>query len=93
MSTPDQPLTRKQLREIQRTGATPVIDPDAAAVVEDEPAADASAPTHPPVSAVEPSMWAPEVASVDAPGAAGSASDSSTSARRSRHASARACRI
>ena len=76
MSTPDQPLTRKQLREIQRTGATPVIDPDAAAVVEDEPAADASAPTHPPVSAVEPSMWAPEVASVDAPGAA----DLSTSA-------------
>ena len=71
MSTPDQPLTRKQLREIQRTGATPVIDPDAASPVQDEPVADASAPAHQPVAAVEPNMWAPEIASVDAPGAVG----------------------
>ncbi len=49
MSTPEQPdtpaLTRKQLRQIRNTGATPVVTPDAA------PAPAPAAPTPPPTSA------------------------------------------
>ena len=71
MSTPDQPgrpgLTRKQLREIRMTGATPVVVSDADAPEADAPEADGATtpesaspePVAPPVSAVLPAVDAP----------------------------------
>jgi hypothetical protein len=56
MSTPEQPdtppLTRKQLRDLRNTGATPVITPDAAAdaASETESAAEQPAPVAPPAA-------------------------------------------
>lgn len=46
MSTPEQPatpaLTRKQLRDIRNTGATPIISADAPATADDEPISEAT---------------------------------------------------
>ncbi len=54
MSTPEQPLTRKQLRELQRTGAMPVPEPSAP---ESKPEPDSTpepAPAPTPARAAEP---------------------------------------
>lgn len=62
MSTPDQPgsppLTRRQIREIRNTGATPIIDPDTTPA----PAPDATASAPEPVvtEAPAPTVSAPE---------------------------------
>lgn len=38
MSTPEQPLTRRQLKEMRRTGALPVVDPEKAQAPAEQPA-------------------------------------------------------
>lgn len=74
MSTPDQPdgpgLTRKQLREIRMTGATPVIDPDAANLANDVPAAAEPEPAAVPAVPVAAMAGAPAAPAVPLPRAA-----------------------
>lgn len=85
MSTPEQPLTRRQLKEMRRTGALPVVDPapttpaDESAAAGDADGALAGLPkavTPPPAAPVEAperadaSPAAPEPSPQDAPAAA-----------------------
>jgi hypothetical protein len=59
MSTPEQPatpaITRKQLRDIRNTGATPIVSPDAQPEPEDH-AASADAPSEQPAAPVVPDV-------------------------------------
>jgi hypothetical protein len=64
MSTPEQPetppLTRRQLREIRNTGATPIIDPDAiVAVLDDQVAVEPEESTSEPSPAEAPPVAPP----------------------------------
>ena len=48
MSTPDRPLTRRQLKEMRLTGQVPVVDPDAAADATQQAPGEKPAATQPP---------------------------------------------